>query len=45
MASSPARDPRAPQNLIAVGALEMFLGRYMGPGEVIRRTIVRTLLG
>ncbi|HEU4741319.1 MAG TPA: hypothetical protein VFS50_06960 [Meiothermus sp.] len=45
MASSPARDPRAPQNLIAVGALEMFLGRYMGQGDVIRRKIVQTLFG
>lgn len=45
MASSPARDGRAPQNLIAVGALEMFLGRYMGQGDVIRRKIVQALFG
>lgn len=43
MASSPSRDPRAPQNLIPVGGLEAWLGRYMGQGEVIRRRIVQEL--
>ena len=43
LASSPARDPRAPQNLIPVGGLEMLLGRYMGQAEVVRRRIVQGL--
>lgn len=43
LASSPSRDPRAPQNLIPIGGLEAWLGRYMGQGQVIRRTIVREL--
>ncbi|MCX7783089.1 MAG: hypothetical protein N2318_05535 [Meiothermus sp.] len=43
LASSPARDPRAPQNLIPIGGLEQWLGRHMGQGEVIRRRIVQAL--
>lgn len=43
MASTPARDPRAPQNLIPVGGLELLLGRYMGQGDVLRRRIVGAL--
>jgi len=43
LASSPSRDPRAPQNLIPIGGLEAWLGRYMGQGEVIRRRIVQEL--
>ena len=43
LASSPARDPRAPQNLIPLGGLEQWLGRHLGHGEVIRRRIVQAL--
>ncbi|GEM82175.1 DNA double-strand break repair nuclease NurA [Meiothermus hypogaeus] len=43
LASSPARDPRAPQNLIPIGGLEQWLGRHLGHGEVIRRRIVQAL--
>lgn len=43
MASSPARDPRAPQNLIPIAGLEQWLGRHMGQGEVVRRRIVQAL--
>ncbi len=45
MASSPARDPRAPQNLIPIGGLEQWLGRHMGQGDVVRRKIVQALFG
>lgn len=45
LASSPAKDPRAPQNLAPVGALEALLGRYLGQREVIQRRILRTLGG
>lgn len=40
LASSPAKDPRAPQNLAPVGALETLLGRYLGQREVIQRRIL-----
>lgn len=43
MASSPARDPRAPQNFIAIGGLEAMLGRYMGQSDVVRRKIFKAL--
>ncbi len=43
MASSPARDPRAPQNLIPIGGLEQWLGRHMGQGDVVRRKILQAL--
>jgi hypothetical protein len=43
MASSPAKDPRAPQNLIPVGGLEQWLGRHLGQGEVARRRIMQAL--
>lgn len=43
LASSPSRDPRAPQNLIPVGGLELWLGRYMGQAEVVRRRIIQGL--
>ncbi|MER3445053.1 MAG: hypothetical protein C4333_13435 [Meiothermus sp.] len=43
MASSPSRDPRAPQNLIPVGGLELWLGRHMGQAEVVRRRILQGL--
>ena len=38
-ASHPSRDPRAPQNLTPVGALERELGRYMGDAGVIQRRV------
>jgi len=43
MASSPARDPRAPQNLVPIGGLEQWLGRHMGQGDVVRRKIIQAL--
>ncbi len=43
MASSPARDPRAPQNLVPIGGLEQWLGRYLGHSEVVRRRIYQAL--
>ncbi|MER3557181.1 MAG: nuclease [Thermus sp.] len=45
LASSPAKDPRAPQNPAPVGALEALLGRYLGQREVIQRRILRTIGG
>lgn len=45
LASSPAKDPRAPQNLIPVGGLEQWLGRHLGQAEVVRRRIVQALFG
>ena len=38
-ASHPTRDPRAPQNLTPVGALEKELGRRMGSRELIARRL------
>jgi hypothetical protein len=38
-ASHPYRDPRAPQNLTPVGALERELGRRMGDSSVIERRV------
>ncbi|MDX2254399.1 MAG: hypothetical protein NW214_02685 [Pseudanabaenaceae cyanobacterium bins.39] len=38
-ASHPIRDPRAPQNLTPVGALEKELGRRMGSRELISRRL------
>ncbi|MFP4122703.1 DNA double-strand break repair nuclease NurA [Coleofasciculus sp.] len=38
-ASHPCRDPRAPQNLTPVGALERELGRRMGDRAVIERRL------
>ena len=38
-ASHPTRDPRAPQNLTPVGALEKELGRQMGSREIISRRL------
>ena len=43
LASSPVRDPRAPQNLIPIGGLEQWLGRHMGQAEVVRRRIAQAL--
>ena len=38
-ASDPARDPRAPQNLLPIGALETRLKHRLGDHAVIRRAI------
>lgn len=38
-ASHPSRDPRAPQNLTPVGALERELGRRMGDAAVVGRRL------
>ena len=43
LASSPVRDPRAPQNLTPVGALEDVLRRRLGEREWVRRLIVAGL--
>lgn len=42
-ASDPARDPRSPQNLVPVGALEQELRRRLGDATVIRRGIEKRL--
>jgi uncharacterized protein len=38
-ASHPYKDPRAPQNIIPVGALERELGRRMGDANLIKRRL------
>lgn len=38
-ASHPYKDPRAPQNLTPVGALERELGRHMGDAALIKRRV------
>ena len=43
-ASSPIRDPRAPQNLLPVGALEQEMKRRLGDPLMIRRAIEKDLL-
>lgn len=43
LASSPVRDPRAPQNLTPVGALEQLLTRRLGDRLWIRRRIAAAL--
>ena len=43
LASSPVRDPRAPQNLTPVGALESLLTRRLGEREWVRRLIASAL--
>ena len=43
LASSPVRDPRAPQNLTPVGALEALLTRRLGEREWMRRLIASAL--
>ena len=40
LASRPFRDPRAPQNLVPVGALERELGRRLGSAGLIRRRLL-----
>jgi hypothetical protein len=42
-ASSPIRDPRAPQNLVPIGALEEELKRRLGDPVLIRRAIEHRL--
>jgi hypothetical protein len=42
-ASTPARDPRAPQNLTPVGALEEHLRNRMGDATLIQRAIERRI--
>jgi len=42
-ASSPVRDPRAPQNLVPVGALEEQLRHRLGDAVTIRRAIERKI--
>jgi hypothetical protein len=42
-ASTSARDPRAPQNLVPIGALESELRRHMGDANLVRRAIERKL--
>lgn len=42
-ASTPLRDPRAPQNLLPVGALEQEMRRRMGDAVLIRRAIEKSL--
>jgi hypothetical protein len=44
-APSPARDPRAPQNLMPFGALEDHLRHQMGDARLIRRKIVDLIAG
>ncbi len=43
-ASSPIRDPRAPQNLVPIGALEDELRRRLGDPVLIRRAIEERIL-
>ena len=45
LASSPVRDPRAPQNLTPVGALEDVLTRRLGDRRWIRRQIAAAMHG
>jgi hypothetical protein len=41
LASRPFRDPRAPQNLVPVGALERELGRRLGSLPLLRRRLLK----
>jgi hypothetical protein len=43
LASTPERDPRAPQNLVPVGALEHHLRHRMGDPTWIRRLLLTSL--
>uniref|UniRef100_A0A7C2C2Q3 Nuclease n=1 Tax=Thermus islandicus TaxID=540988 RepID=A0A7C2C2Q3_9DEIN len=45
LASHPMKDPRAPQNLVPVGALERELARRMGSPEVVGRLLAKHLGG
>jgi len=42
-ASEPLRDPRAPQNLMPVNALENWLGRQMGNPAIVQRCVKQFL--
>jgi hypothetical protein len=42
-ASDPIRDPRAPQNLYPVGALEACLRHRMGDATIVRRATLARL--
>lgn len=42
-ASSPMRDPRAPQNLLPTGFLERELSRWMAPEDGVRRILLQHL--
>lgn len=44
-ASEPLRDPRAPQNLMPVNALENWLGRQMGNPAIVQRCVKQFLNG
>jgi hypothetical protein len=44
-ASTPLREARAPQNLLPIGGLEAWLGRYLIPSELARRRILKVLGG
>ncbi len=41
LASRPFRDPRAPQNLVPVAALERELGRLLGSPKLLRRRLLQ----
>ncbi len=45
LSSQPFRDPRAPQNLVPIGALERELGRRLGRRDTIRGRLVRYMGG
>ncbi len=45
LASHPAKDPRAPQNLLPIGGLERVLGRWLGDRRVVVRILARHLGG
>jgi hypothetical protein len=42
-ASTPERDPRAPQNLLPIGALERALRHALGDPQWIRRMLISYL--
>ena len=42
-ASSPVKDPRAPQNLVPIGSLERWLRHRLGDREVLERRLRRAL--
>ena len=42
-ASSPVKDPRAPQNLVPIGSLERWLRHRLGEREVLERRLRRAL--
>lgn len=44
-ASEPLRDPRAPQNLMPINALESWLGRHMGSAALAQRCVKQFLQG